>query len=73
MVNFASHNSLKPAAQKPRFLRASHIYVDAQPVVIHAPHQDTPDDRLIVKKENGTVKGFQYRCACGRVDHFVCE
>jgi len=72
MVTFA-RNTPRPNNQAPRFLRANYVYIDPQPVVIHAPQQDATEDRLIVKKENGTVKGFQYRCACGRVDHFVCE
>lgn len=72
MVNFA-RNTPRPVKQLPRFLRASIVYIDPEPVVIHAPQQDAPEERLIIKKENGTVKGFQYRCTCGRVDHFVCE
>ena len=31
------------------------------------------EGELIVEKENGRVKGFRYRCACGHEDHFVCE
>jgi hypothetical protein len=73
MVNFASSNPSR-SSQKPRFLRANLVYVDPEPIVIHAPHaEESTDDRLIVNKENGTIKGFQYRCTCGRVDHFVCE
>jgi len=46
--------------------------LNAPPVRIGVPGQAS-EGRLNVRKEGGVVKALEYRCACGRTDHFICE
>ena len=55
------------------FVDASHVAVAAQPFFLPAPNQQDATGQLTVKKENGTVKGFEYKCVCGHRNYFVCE
>jgi hypothetical protein len=63
-----------PSNLKTGFLRASSTYWMPEPIKIPAPANTTPMGALTVQKEeNGTIKGFEYQCVCGRKDYFICE
>jgi hypothetical protein len=57
-------------------LRANVVTMLPEPVQLPSPDDD-PDapnkGKLILRKENGAVKGFEYQCPCGKKDYFVCE
>jgi len=55
------------------FLDAKLVSVAPKPVSLPVPKQQAPSGQLTVKKENGAVKGFEYTCACGQKNSFVCE
>lgn len=68
-----------PRRSRMECLRArSHVVKHARICVSDEPRQlvypgIVAEPKLKVEKENGIVRGFSYRCSCGRTDHFKCE
>jgi hypothetical protein len=63
------------SSYKGTFLKSTAVSWIKQPVRIPTPCQAHTHENgtLTLKKENGTVKAFEYQCVCGHKDSFVCE
>jgi len=55
------------------FVSGDYVALALEPVVLRLPARQLGNGKLTLKKENGAVKGFEYRCPCGHMDSFVCE
>jgi len=67
---------LKTPGRRPAregFIVSSNVSFTQKPVALPSPAQQGGSGKLTLKKENGTVKGFEYRCLCGHCDTFVFE
>ena len=56
-----------------KLIKANIVRRTSKTVCLHIPGSQSRAGSLTLKKENGTVKGFEYRCICGHTDAFVCE
>lgn len=56
----------------PHVLKHARICVSNEPRQLVYPGMEA-EPKLRVDKEDGIVRGFSYRCSCGRTDHFRCE
>jgi hypothetical protein len=65
-----SGNNRRPGSS---VLKAHHVAVAPEAFVLGQSRKSGDTGKLTLNKENGVVKGFEYQCACGRKDHFVCE
>jgi len=54
-------------------LKADCIALADEAFVVGPASKQAEVGKLTLNKLNGIVKGFEYQCACGRKDHFVCE
>jgi hypothetical protein len=55
------------------FVDGSAVALALDPIALPLPTRQAGNGKLTLKKENGILKGFEYRCPCGHKDHFVCE
>jgi len=55
------------------FVDGASVALATEPVALRIPARAAGNGKLTLKKENGAVKGFEYRCPCGHKDYFVCE
>jgi hypothetical protein len=55
-----------------RVLKGTVVHVSGEPRVLSCPGLDA-EAKLTVQKQDGAVRGFSYRCTCGRTEHFICD
>ena len=55
-----------------RVIKSTRIRLGGEPRMLMFP-SESAEPALALRKENGVVKGFRYRCVCGHTDEFICE
>lgn len=55
------------------FVDGNSVALAPDPIALPLPMKHAGNGKLTLKRENGALKGFEYRCPCGHKDYFVCE